>query len=173
MSIRLPIEINPFRLVEQRQMLSGDFAVSQLSRIQSLLCSDEGQVQVKLEFDRDELGLAIIIGKVDVTLDLQCQRCLSCMPYELTFNIHVVLVKSEKHEARLQAGHEVILVEDDRLFIRDFIEDELLLALPLSVMHEECEPARPLIEASLKDVIDETESEEKDNPFAALKDLKD
>lgn len=173
MSIRLPVEINPFRLVEQRQLLSGEIAVSKLLRIQSLLCSNEGQVKVSLEFGHDELGLAVISGKVDVMLDLQCQRCLSCMPYELTFDIHVVLAKSEKHEERLQTGHEVILVEDDRLFIQDFIEDELLLALPLSTMHAECEPARPLIEALPEDEVLEIELEEKDNPFAALKDLKD
>ncbi|MCK5727467.1 MAG: DUF177 domain-containing protein [Thiotrichaceae bacterium] len=173
MSIRLPVEINPYRLVEQRKLLSGELSVTKLTRMQSLLCSDQGQVKVNLEFDRDELGLATISGKVDATLDLQCQRCLSCMLYELSFDIHVVLVKSQRHEERLQTGHDVILIEEDRLFIQEFIEDELLLALPLSTMHEDCEPSRPLIEALPEDEIIESETEEKENPFAALKDLKD
>ena len=48
--------------------------------------------------------------------------------------------------------------------IKELLEDELLLALPLSPRHEDCH--MPI------EMMDETESEVEDNPFAALAALK-
>lgn len=64
----------------------------------------------------------------------------------------------------------------------DFVEDEILLALPFAVKHPQCEPARALIEALPTDLAAttiggqgddaEVEPATKKNPFAVLKDWK-
>jgi uncharacterized protein len=57
------------------------------------------------------------------------------------------------------------------MFINDFLEDEMLLAVPFVVAHDDCQPVRELIEALPED-IEEQSSQEKENPFAVLKGFK-
>ncbi len=176
---RLPVEVNPFRLIEQRKSLVGTIPLARLPRIQELLCSDKdesAEIKVKLDFNRSERGLPLITGEIDTQLDLSCQRCLSKLEYAITADIHVILVITDEQAERVQEeGYESYLVEEERLFLQDFIEDEVLLALPLSTMHEECDAGRPYIEALPEDEIDLVEEDDdgEENPFAALKNLKD
>ena len=184
MSSRLPVEINPFRLVEQRKSIIGSLALSRLPRLQDTLCSNEqgiyeGGVSVQMDFDRSETGLPQVSGKIEAQFDLTCQRCLDKLMHSVTIPLRIILVKTDAQAERAPQGFDTYLVEDDRLFMQDFIEDEILLALPLSTMHKQCEPARPYIEAlpedetSVVNNLAEEEEDEHDNPFAALKDLKD
>ena len=174
---RLPVEVNPFRLVEQRKSVVGALTLSQFPRLQELLCSDhdEGvEVYVTLSFERTATGFPSINGEIETRLDLSCQRCLSKLAYSIKSPVNVVLVVTdEQAERRIQEGYESYLVEDERLFLVDFIEDEILLGLPLSPMHEICEAERPYIEALPEDELDVTEEKKQDNPFSALKNLKD
>lgn len=201
MSSRLPVEINPFRLVEQCRSLIGSLALSRLPRLQNMLCSDDsgdyaGGVSVQMDFDRTEVGLPHVSGKIEAQFDLTCQRCLDKLTHSVTIPLNVILVKTDAQAERAPEGFDTYLVEDDRLFMQDFIEDEILLALPISAMHEEheaCEPAKPYIEALPEDEVYFGENLDKsldnssvnsltnnlveedvhDNPFAALKKLKD
>ena len=205
MSSRLPVEINPFRLVEQRRSLVGSLALSRLPRLQDMLCSSDsggyvGGVKVQMDFDRTETGLPHVSGEIEAQFDLTCQRCLNQLTHSVTIPLNVILVKTDAQAERAPEGFDTYLVEDDRLFMQDFIEDEILLALPISAMHEEheeCEPAKPYIEALPEDEVylggnldksldknldnspvngltnNSVEKDVHDNPFAALKKLKD
>ncbi len=174
---RLPVEVNPFRLVEQRKILVGTILLSRLPRIQELLCAekdDAAEVNVTLSFDRTEMGLPIISGEIEAQLDLSCQRCLSKLAHSFTSSVNVNLVITDEQAERVQGeGYESYLVEEERLFLQDFIEDEILLALPLSAMHEQCDADRPYIEALPEDELDLVEEDKQDNPFATLNKLKD
>lgn len=194
---RLPVEVDPFRLVEQRRELIGKLPVTDFSRLQDLLFyetnqdrqQDQSAVDVKLNFDRNERGLPVIRGVIRSNLNLSCQRCLKLVdvPFESEFS--VVLVSTDVQAETLQEGFDTWLVEESRLFIQDFIEDEILLALPIAVSHEQCEPERKLIEAlpddeslgNMPENLDSPNGEsqgealedaEKENPFAVLKNLK-
>lgn len=175
MSSRLPIEVSPYRLVEQRKSLTGDAPIDQMKRLADLLASSQGKVSVELEFTRNDTGLPIITGRIHASLDVICQRCLQSVDYKLESSVYVVLVKNDEQAERVQEGFESWLVdeESEKMRLLDFIEDEILLALPFSVMHEQCEPARPLIEALPEDELLVTEAEPKDNPFSVLQSLKD
>ena len=85
--------------------------------------------------------------------------------------IDLVLVSSDEEAQRLQAGYETYLVEDSRISIQDFVEDEIVLGIPQLVMHDQCEPFRPLIEAS-PETVSQALEEAKENPFAVLQNLK-
>lgn len=184
---RLPREVDPYRLVEQGRVLTGRLPITDFSRLQELLYyetaddrkGDKSAINVSLIFDRTETGLPMVKGKIECDLDLHCQRCLNAVNTPLETELAVVFVSTDVQAETLQEGFDTWLVEDNELFLQDFIEDEILLALPVVVSHEEheqCQPARELIEALPEDAIaedhDSPEGEQKENPFAVLKDLK-
>lgn len=175
---RLPVEINPFRLVEQKKQLTGIIPLKQLSRLSEIALPSSEDIAVKLDFTRTQSGLALIEGYIRGQILLECQRCLQPLPYTLDHPLRVALTTFQSDERPEQEGLEAWLVEDDRLFVLDFVEDEILLALPLVAKHEQCEPVRPLIEALPTDIPATTSGQEdktltsKSNPFAVLKDWK-
>jgi uncharacterized protein len=168
MSKRLPIDIDPFRLVEQRILLSGQIQVKQFPRLKTLLTSNTGNVHIDLTFERTNVThLPIIRGRITSELALICQRCLRSVAFSVDSTLNIVLVRRDTEAERLQGDYETWLVEDDRIFLQDFIEDEVLLALPHSALHNECEPFKPLIETSPDEV--EEPQKKSENPFAVLK----
>ena len=100
-----------------------------------------------------------------------CNRCLDGTDVIIDSQLEVVLVSNDEQAERLQEAFDICLVEDQKLFLQDFIEDEILLAMPIVILHDQCEPAKELIEALPEN--EDTEAQQKeDNPFAVLKDLK-
>ncbi len=176
---RLPVEVEPFRLVEQGRLFDGRIPLNDFKRVSELLfkASDEVSksnhtlVNVHLEFTRTDTKLPVIKGKISSDLKMICQRCLDAKDESLNISFEVVLVSSDEQAERLQEGYDTWLVDDQTLFINDFLEDEMLLAMPFVVAHEDCKPARDLIEALPED-IEKQISQEKENPFAVLKNLK-
>ena len=49
----LPKVINPYSLADRRIHVEGEFQISEMTRVASFLCEDEGQATVSLDFDRD------------------------------------------------------------------------------------------------------------------------
>ncbi|MCK5917373.1 MAG: DUF177 domain-containing protein [Cocleimonas sp.] len=170
MSKRLPIDIDPLRLVEQRIFLSGEMPVKQFPRLEKFLADNAEVVRVDLTFDRTEVThLPIITGRIKGELQLICQRCLGAVSFTMDSHLNIVLIKTDAEAERLQGDYDTWQVEDDRIFLQDFIEDEILLVLPHSASHDECEPFKPLIEAVPDALV--PEQQKSDNPFAVLKDF--
>jgi uncharacterized protein len=62
---------------------------------------------------------------------LTCQRCLQPIEWPVTSDSQVALVADAAEADRVADGLETYLVENDRVSVRDLVEEELLLALPL------------------------------------------
>ncbi len=178
---RLPVEVNPFRLVEQRKCLTGVLPFKQMPRLNEAAVGGCEYFDVKLEFTRSTSGLPIIQGRIQGFVMLECQRCLQPIRFDIDDAVEIALTTFQSDDRAEQEGFETWLVEDERLFIQDFVEDEILLALPFVAKHEQCEPVRPLIEAVLDSTLVSTETQvtqvdeqanAKKNPFAVLKDWK-
>jgi len=170
---RLPVEVDPFRLVEQGRIYEGRIPLSDFPRLKDQLFDEKDGnniVDVYLEFTRTNTRLPVVKGSISSKLPLTCQRCLKGKDEPFETDFEVVLVSNDAQAEKLQGGFDTWLVEEQQMFLQDFIEDEILLALPLVIAHEECDAARKLIEALPEDEIDE--GQEESNPFAALKDLK-
>ena len=174
---RLPVEVDPFKLVEQGRLFEGRIPQQDFSRLQDLLFSTDGSskehnklIEVNLEFTRTDTRLPVVKGHIKAELQMVCNRCLDATDLTIDSKIEVVLVSNDEQAERLQEGFDIWLVEDQKLFLRDFIEDEILLAMPIVISHEDCKPARELIEALPGE--ENTEEQQQKNPFAALKDLK-
>lgn len=175
---RLPVDVNPFKLVEQGRCLAGVMPLQQLPRLVEVVLAGTQDVAVTLDFTRSIGGRPMIKGHIRGNVVLECQRCMQPVTIPIDVPVEVALTTFESDERPEQEGLEAWLVEDERLFIQDFVEDEILLALPLAAKHEQCEPVRKLIEALPSDVV-LTESGQEDsavitkkNPFAVLKDWK-
>ena len=170
---RLPVEVDPFKLVDQGRLFEGRIPQEDFTRLNDLLFSDENNdnlIEVNLEFTRTDTRLPVIKGHIKAELQMICNRCLESTDVTIDSTLEVVLVSSDEQAERLQEKFDIWLVEDQKLFLQDFIEDEILLALPIVISHEDCVPAKELIEALPGD--EDIEEQQKENPFAALKDLK-
>lgn len=95
-------------------------------------------------------------------LSMECQRCLGPVAVALDVRRSLMFVAGEDAAALLDADSEHdVLVMSRALDVRELIEDELLLALPLVPRHETCLdplPVSPPLPAG----------HEEPSPFAAL-----
>lgn len=168
---RLPHQIDPFRLCDNRASLAGPVPFRQLSRLRPLLADDSGQIEVVLNFDVDELGVPYVQGDLSTELQLVCQRCLEPFVFPVKQQSILAWVRSEREAERLPLRYEPYLVNTNPLVLNDVIEDELLLALPQIPMHEESEcPARHVLRQTATGQDEQAEAE---NPFSVLANLKD
>ena len=100
-------------------------------------------------------------------LTLQCQRCLGPVDTALQVERRFLFVHGEDAAAQLDADSEDdVLALTRALDVRELVEDELLLALPLVPRHGVCPQPLPLPQAP------ESAGADKPNPFAALAVLK-
>lgn len=102
-------------------------------------------------------------------IGLPCQRCLQPLPVDLAVQRSFRFVAGEEAAAAMDADSEDdVLALTRALDLRELIEDELLLGLPLVPRHERCEPPRSLAD----DQAEDQAPEEMPHPFAALAALK-
>jgi len=161
---RPPQFIEPARLADEAETISGKLGIEGMQRLQALVSEPEAQVEYTLSFARDERGFIVISGEFATVLTLRCQRCLEPLPVSLQKAIRIGWVTGVEDVRRLPADLEPMLAPGTRIALKDLIEEEILLGLPMAPVHagQEC-PATRLMQA-LK--------EKKDNPFAVLKDMK-
>lgn len=167
---RLPQHIDPFRLANTGQTLSGAIPLKQLPRLSSLLTDWQGEVEIVLEFSVDPAGMAILNGRIQTELQLECQRCTENMAWPVRSEFCLGLVSSEALIADMPEQYEPYLVESVPVFLQDIIEDELLLVVPQIPKHDlEVCPASSYI--STEDSSQQKDETDTHQPFAGLKDL--
>lgn len=106
----------------------------------------------------------------DSSIPLTCQRCLSAVHTLLQVDQWYRFVATEDIAmAEDDASEEDLLVLTPQFDLLAVLEDELLMALPLVPMHDEC-PVAPVLSAGAIDV--PSDAPDKPNPFAALAQLK-
>ena len=108
--------------------------------------------------------------QAQTSLPLTCQRCMGTVAVPLEVDQWYRFVASEEI-AMVQddESEEDLLVMEPQFDLLAVLEDELLMALPLVPMHDEC-PTAPVVRAG--DGAPAGEAEGKPNPFAVLSGLK-
>lgn len=105
-----------------------------------------------------------------VAIPLGCQRCLQPVDVPLTVDRWFRFVADEATaEAQDDDCEEDVLALEPRPSLRDLVEDELLMAVPLVPMHEVCPQLPPQL---LRDDAGGSVTDGRPNPFAALSGLK-
>ena len=126
----IPKSVGAAKAISGRQSFAGRLAFSQMPRLAPQLASREGGLDVTLDAGKDAVG-AWLGGKIDGELTLTCQRGLHPFAWPCHLEPRLRLVTSETEEGRVLKESEPYLVQDDQLPLRDIVEDEVLLALPM------------------------------------------
>jgi uncharacterized protein len=171
MSKRFPDWLDPWRFADLGKEIGGELPLDTFARLGACLLKPAGNVSFKLIFQRDRERRAILSGWIKAVLSLQCQRCLGEVNLPIDTSLSVAFVKGMDEAELLPEDLDPCLVEDDQVAFRDLLEDELLLALPQVAMHDPGTCHAPVSGADGETPI-ESSGQERENPFAALAELK-
>ena len=135
-----PPVIDGLEFARNGSKLQGAWSVADFPRLRDVLLTDKGTLQSVLRGVPEELGRPALRLKVDGALQLVCQRCLEALEYPLHIEVSLQLAatQAEIDADPLQAEGPERIVASREMPVRDLIEDELLLAIPLAPRHERC-----------------------------------
>jgi len=170
MSARLPEIIEPLSLCDRGEQLQGYIPLAGMGRLAGLLRHLDGGVEVDLQFDVDLQGVRLLRGHMKTEVALECQRCMETVVKPVELDVLLGFVDSEAAGKQLPGEYEPSVLEAPTVALRELVEDELILALPIVALHplDECSGnARYEAADDQSPVI-----EEKVNPFAVLEGLK-
>ena len=162
MSGRLPVQIDPIRLADEGVRLQGELSDSDMPRLREFSApgSRPAAVAVDLQFERAAQGVRRMQGTIHACVEMVCQRCLKPLVVEVIAQPFLTLLQSD---AATDDGESLQVTAPIKL--RELVEDELLLAMPMIPMHAEAGCAS-LTKAGSVPV-----TEGKENPFAVLQKL--
>ena len=165
----IPEHIDPFRFAEQNLTLDGAVKLADMPRLGINLVSQDALVKARLTFGVDEQRVTFLKGHVDAGLMLQCQRCMEPFKYEIIADFVLGIVNTLEEANALSDNYEPALTKDGHLALRELIEDELILNLPIIPRHEpkDCKVKLPLTDTDV-----EWKEGERENPFQVLESLK-
>lgn len=141
---------------------SGSVAVADLLRVAEYLASGDGVLDCELQGVPGEEGGFDLHLSVRGELQLRCQRCLEAMRFPLRLDKRLRLVTSGEEwpdEEAEEEGFDAIEASRE-MAVGSLIEDEVLLALPISPRHEICGVPR------------KKDTKQDASPFAVLRKLK-
>lgn len=108
----------------------------------------------------------------EATVPLTCQRCMRVVEIPVEVAQWYRFVATEDIAmAEDDQSEEDLLVMEPQFDLLAVLEDELLMALPLVPMHEQC-PVSPKLQAGDAGVVGDSDADKKPNPFAMLAQLK-
>ena len=184
-----PLRLNVAHFAADALQAEGDWAIAELPRLAESECPADAGSPLKARADAPTppprsssdltrrvqwraVGSHRPVGGenqiwmhllADADVILQCQRCLLPLDEAVRVDRHFRFVADEDTAAALDDETEdEVLVLQKSLNLRDLVEDEMLLALPLVPRHDVCPETIPMQFGDVEEV------EEKANPFASL-----
>lgn len=167
---RLPITLEPVKLAKAGRSIQGLVQLSEMTRLSEALFASGGEAAVSMDFHLDEEGHVVIDLTVKSLLPLGCQRCLSAYEHSVDMHQSMSPVTSPEEAERLPSHLEPFLLVGDFIETSEFIEESLLLEVPIVPMHdsEDCQGAPQTQKAE-----EVGEVQQRENPFAVLAGLKE
>jgi uncharacterized protein len=168
--VKIPITLDPNRAAQRRSDYEGVVMLEELSRLEQVVLDEAGEIAVTVRCEFDEQGLVVVRGKVSCKLHVTCQRCNGKLGLDLEQDFAYTPVGLGAESDNLPESYDVVeLDEHGEINLRQLVEDELILCIPIVPMHDEAS-------CSFSDKpqsFGEIEAEEsKPNPFEILKQLK-
>jgi uncharacterized protein len=158
--------IDAFAFCRNSEQQAGKIRLPDLIRLHTECVSDEGSIAWMLagEMSKQVSGYPALHLTVNGTVQLKCQRCLTPYVFQIESDTTLLLAKDEaaadQLDTLLQDEEFEIIVGSKTFDITALIEDEALLALPLSPRHAVCPDA-----VKLEAVV----NVKQESPFAVLK----
>lgn len=172
---KLPEWIDPISAVNHEKRFAGKVNQSRFKRLAEVVESTDSDVDVQLDFFYDKaLKFPAFVMKLNTSLSLQCQRSLTAFDLPVTTEVKGVLTESLALTEDLPADVEVYSLDGDRISPYEWVEEELLLCVPMVPINDES--SAPDFDGAADVEIEATanaeEKAEKPNPFAVLQGLK-
>lgn len=170
--VKMPVTIDPVKAAQKRSDYEGVIPLVNLTRLTESLLDKQGEVAVRVECGTDQQGLTVIQGSASCEVSVTCERCGDAMTLSLDCSFAYTPVKPDDDAALELIPERYDVIEKDEhgeINLRQLVEDELILALPLFPMHDEAVCAVSAASMSFGDIGPEPE---KPNPFAVLAELK-
>ncbi|ABL02242.1 protein of unknown function DUF177 [Candidatus Ruthia magnifica str. Cm (Calyptogena magnifica)] len=159
----IPDTIKLFNFSKKGLNFSHIYQVKDFPRMKKLLSNIDDEMKVELSFYIENNSIPCIEGVVKLNAMVNCQRCLNKVNLRLSPSFKLGFLKNEQQGETLDSSFETILNADEAFSTIEFITDEVLISIPMSPMHpHKCQ--------SYQDK--ERIKQEKHNPFAILKQLK-
>ncbi|AEF99518.1 YceD family protein [Methylomonas methanica] len=168
MSDKLPNLIDPLLFAERRSILAGALKIGALERLTGMVADADSDITVEVLFAKQGKR-AVISGKIQTVLMLECQSCLQALAWPLELAFKLAVVSSLQEADKLEIDCEPLLLDGEKISLNDLIEDEILLAIPDYPKHGyDCIPQHQ----SKDPAFDENSRIETNNPFSVLAKLK-
>ena len=154
--------IDCFAFARAGRRIEGGVAVAQLPRLAEFVATSEGALRYGIEGLIDDDGHPAADLHLDGQLNLICQRCNAPLQFGIdrTTRFRFVATEEELNSLPIEDDESDAVVGARNMIIHDWVEDEVILSLPLVPRHDEC--AAPLAS-------DDTENPVlASNPFAVL-----
>ena len=130
------INLDPFRLSKNKENIQGYLLQSSLKRLSDLKLQSDEAVNYELEFGVDPEGRYNIKGTLTTNLKLLCNDCTEFFTENVNINVNVYPVISESLINNYPKELDTILALDGKMSLIDFIEEEILLSLPMAANHQ-------------------------------------
>ncbi|SJM71527.1 hypothetical protein A1232T_01244 [Psychrobacter piechaudii] len=174
---QLPNHVNLEKWEDAGYVWSGTITPRMMSRLVDTVPEAYQDTPIELRCELMKRGqLLTLLMQFTGDIWLTCQRCLTPMSIDITHDAELILLQYEDQQGLVDEADDYLLLEElladqpenkkgDRLLpLKKLVEDELLLDIPLSAKHDDCEMA--------VEQVGEIIEEEPENPFAALEALK-
>lgn len=168
--VKLPIKIDPVRSAAQRVDFEGIIEAKQMPRLAESVLSIVDDISASLSCYTDVQGLVVLKVVAEVLLKLECQRCNGEVDYPCTIECLYTPLLKHTEEDLLPSEYELLeLNEEGEVDLRELLEDELILSLPIVAMHPEDECPMAGVRMTWGEI---DPANERPNPFAVLTSLK-
>lgn len=160
------VTVDSLELARSGKQIRGKFEIAALDRLHDRLSSTDGLVGYEVTGYTDDKGRPGLHCRVRGTLSLICQRCLKPLAWMVELDSDLVLVTREDELAEDEDDPEAPdrMLAQTAMDVKELVEDELLLGLPMAPMHPEgqCRPA------ASSEARENDQDGQAVNPFAAL-----
>jgi uncharacterized protein len=154
-----PLDVG--QLAAQRTRLEHDYPLGRFSRLRDSLARPDGVAVVDFRF-HSAGAYPALEGAVRARAWLICQRCLKEFEASLESPVRVAFVARDAEAGRVPEAYDAVTAPGGQLVLDEFVEDELLLAVPLVPMH--ATPADCAMRKAM--VVEEVVAVEKPAPVA-------
>ena len=156
--------IDAFEFARTGRVLDGTISLVEFPRLLDMLHEFEGELHVRIEGQTDEERKSWLLVAGSGVVVLKCQRCLERLGFPVVIHSRLQLRVGDVTEIAwseaLDDDAYDIIPASQPLAVKDLVEDEVILLLPVSPMHDVC----VLPKSGAND--------QKPSPFAVLAKLK-
>jgi len=133
--------IDGLEFARARSRLNGAWPVAEFPRLRDVLRTDTGSLRYELQGVPEAQGRPALRLRVEGALQLSCQRCLGALafPVRLDVVLRLAPTQEEVDAEPLDAEGPECIVAGREMPVREMVEDEVLLAVPIAPRHAACE----------------------------------